>query len=443
MSDRGGQRTRGGWKFAFRALRYRNYRLFFFGQGISFTGTWMHRTALSWLIFRITGSPALLGTVIFASLLPAFVIAPFAGVLADKLDRRKMIMAANSFAALQAFAMAALTYYGLVSPWLIVGLSACLGIAAGFDMPVRQSFVIDMVERKEDLASAIALNSSLYNIARIAGPMLAGTIIAAAGTARKGGEEFCFILNALSYIVAILAFMLIKAKTREGTKTGVPVFTRLKEGFHYTFKFPVIRAIILFMALLSLMGMPYFTLLTVFAKSILEGDARTLGYLSSATGVGALIGAAFLVARGKSPGLERWIPAAAGIFGIAAIAFSLSSYVWLSMLIAPFCGFGILVTMAASNTIVQNVVEEDKRGRLMSFFVMAFMGMASFGSLLSGLIAESIGAPLTLRFCGAMCIAGALVFAGRIPDLGKRIRPILEKAEKPPLPITEMPVKAD
>ena len=420
-----------GLRFVLRAFRYRNYRLFFVGQGISFIGTWMHRIAMSWLVYRVTGSKTLLGTVIFASLFPAFLLAPFAGVLSDRLDRRKIIIVANTFAALQALSLALLTFFDVVTVWEIIVLSVLLGVAAGFDIPVRQSFVVEIVEKRGDLANAIALNSSLFNIARVIGPALAGVVVAAAG------EATCFLINALSYLAAIGALLAMRTSLRKAKKTAMPVFRGLKEGFSYAFNSKIIRPLLLFLAMLSLFGMPYFALMPVFAKDVLHGGSRTYGFLIGASGIGSLFGAAFLASRRNSLGLVKLISIAGIIFGLGMIAFAFSQFYRLSMLIVPFCGFGLLVAMASSNTVMQSVVDEDKRGRVMSLYTMSFMGMASFGSLFAGIAAERIGAPATVTICGSACVLGSLFFTSRLSLLTRLVRPILEKDGSVPETQTE------
>jgi MFS family permease len=412
-SDRSATQRQSGLRFLLRAFHLRNYRLYYVGQGISFIGTWMHRIAMSWLIYRLTGSEALLGAVVFASLMPAFAVSPFAGVLADRMDRRRLIIAANALAALQALGLAILTLMGVVAVWHIMFFSVFLGIAAGFEIPIRQAFVIDIVKRKENLGNAIALNSSLFNIARIIGPVLAGAVV------HFTNEGVCFLVNSISFLAAIAAMVAMDLKPHAIGEHSAGILVRLREGFHYTVQSTLLRNIILYLAFLSLTVMPYFTLLTVFAKDVLRGEAHTLGFLAGATGIGSLIGAGALAHRRDAVGLERWIPVTTGLYGIAAAGFSLSGHFWLSLAIAPFCGFGLLVALAASNTLLQTYVDDDKRGRVMSFYSMSFMGMAPFGSLLSGLAAERIGAPRTLLISGIICAAAGLVLLSNLPYLAR------------------------
>jgi MFS family permease len=407
-----------GLKSIFRSLQYRNYRLYFFGQSISLIGTWIQRIALPWLVYSITGSAFLLGVVGFAGQIPTFLFAPFAGVLIDRWNRYTILIITQVLAMIQAFILAFLVLNKSIEVWQIILLSTFLGCINAFDMPARHSFVVDMVEKREDLGNAIALNSTMVNIARLLGPSIAGVLIALTG------EGICFLINGISYIfvVVFLLMMVITPGKAKIQKTNV--LQGLKEGFNYTFGFKPIRYIILLLALVSLMGMPYTVLMPVFAKNILHGGSHTFGFLMGATGVGALTGAVYMASRKSVLGLGKIIPMFAAVFGAGILAFALSPYFLLSIVILVFTGFGMMMQMTSSNTILQTIVDDDKRGRVMSFYTMAFMGTAPFGSLLAGSLASTIGAPASLMIGGATCIAGAIFFARQLPEIKKIIRPI-------------------
>jgi len=402
-----------------RALHHRNYRLFFSGQGISLIGTWMQQIAMNWLVYRLTQSAFLLGVVGFSSRIPTFVFASFAGVLADRWNRHRALVATQTLSTIQALILAALVLTGMVSIWHVILLSLSLGFINAFDIPIRQSFVVDMIERREDLGNAIALNSSLVNGARLVGPSIAGILIATLG------EGVCFLLNGISFIAVILALlaMRIKKADKKG-KQNPNVLRGLREGFSYAFGFAPIRFILLLLALVSLMGMPYMVLMPIFAGKILHGGPRTFGFLLGASGLGALIGALYLASRRSVLGLGRIIVIASGIFGIGLIVFSFSRVFWLSLISMLITGFGMMVQMASCNTVLQTIVEEDKRGRVMSFYTMAFMGMVPFGNLLGGSLGNKIGAPNTVMIGGIACILGSLIFAKKLPSLRKIARPI-------------------
>jgi MFS family permease len=412
-------RASSGPAFMLRALRHKNYRLFFSGQSISLIGTWMTRIATSWLVYRLTGSALLLGVVGFAGQIPSFLMAPFAGVLVDRWNRHRLLLITQVLALLQSLAMAILALSGLIKIWQIIALSVFQGLVNAFDMPARQAFVVEMVERREDLANAIALNSSMVNAARLLGPSIGGVIIAAVG------EGWCFMIDAISYlaVIASLVAMTITPRMLKATQDA-NIFEQLREGWVYATRFAPIRNILLLLALVSLVGMPYTVLMPVFANDVLHGGPNTLGLLMAASGVGALVGAMFLAARRSVLGLGKFIPITAGAFGAGLIAFSFSRMIWLSLLLMIVTGLGFMVQMAVSNTVLQTIVDEDKRGRVMSFYTMAFMGTAPFGSLLAGTVAERIGAPHTLLFGGIGCILGALWFAQSLPALRRDVRPI-------------------
>jgi len=417
-----------GLGFMVRALKHPNYRLFFAGQTVSLVGTWMTRIATSWLVYRLTGSALLLGLVGFAGQIPSFLLAPFAGVLVDRWDRHRLLVVTQILAMLQSAALAGLILAGVINIWHVLVLSLCQGLINAFDMPARQAFVVEMVEKREDLPNAIALNSSMVNAARLLGPSLGGVIIAAVG------EGWCFALDAGSYLAVIASLLLMHLAPRQRRAPGreTKVLHELREGWAYVVGSPAIRSILVLLALVSLVGMPYTVLMPVFASKILGGGPHTLGFLMAATGVGALSGAVFLANRRSVLGLGRVIPMMSGLFGAGLIGFSLSRSLWLSLPLLVATGLGFMVQMAASNTLLQTLVDDDKRGRVMSFYTMSIMGITPFGSLLAGGLASRIGAPHTLLFCGAGCILAALWFASLLPRLRERVRPIyIEKGILP------------
>jgi MFS family permease len=404
-----------------RALDHRNFRLFFSGQSISLIGTWMQRIALGWLVYRLTNSAFLLGAVGFAGQIPVFFMAPFAGVFADRWNRQRMLILTQTLATVQALLLALLVLTETVAVWQIIALSTFLGIVNAFDMPIRQSFILEMIENKEDLGNAIALNSSMVNSARLLGPSLAGLLIAAVG------EGICFLLNGLSYVAVIAALIAIKTRPRPVKPRRTNALNELRQGFAYAFGFAPIRDILLFLGLVSLTGMPFTVLMPIFAKDILHGGPNVLGFLMGASGIGALAGALYLASRKSVLGLGKLIPLAAGCFGAGLVGFSLSRYFWLSLALMLITGFGMIVQMAASNTILQTIVDDDKRGRVMSFYTMAFVGITPLGSLLEGFAASLMGAPATLFAGGLICVLGAAVFARQLPVLRKAVRPIYVK----------------
>jgi len=412
------RRLRTDWTLVGRALRHRNYRLFFGGQGISLIGTWMTRVATSWLVYRLTGSAFLLGLVSFASQIPILLLGPFAGVWVDRLDRRRVLVITQILSMLESFALAGLALAKIITVPEIIGLNLFQGAINAFDMPARQAFVVEMVENSEDLGNAIALNSSLVNAARLIGPSVAGILIALVG------EGYCFLIDGFSYmaVIASLLAMSVVAQAR-GHRHGA-VLAELREGWDYVLGFRPIISILMLLALISLVGMPYTTLMPIFASKILGGGAHTLGFLMAAVGVGALVGAMRLAARPSVRGLGRVIPMTAAGFGASLVAFSASHAQWLSLLLLVVTGFCFMQQMAASNTVLQTIVDEDKRGRVMSFYSMAFQGIAPFGSLIAGAVAGRIGAPHTLMIGGVLCVVGAGFFAIQLPAMRKLIRPI-------------------
>jgi len=408
-----------GLAFMLRALQHKNYRLFFSGQSVSLIGTWMTRIATSWLVYRLTNSALLLGVVGFAGQMPSFLLGPFAGVLVDRWNRHRLLVVTQILAMLQSLALGILTLTGRINIWQVIALSLFQGVINAFDMPARQAFVVEMVDRREDLANAIALNSSMVNAARLLGPSIGGVIIAAVG------EAWCFMLDGISYLAVIASLLAMKITPRmTGPRKDANTWQQFREGWTYVSGFAPIRKILLLLAIVSLVGMPYTVLMPLFANEILHGGPNTLGLLMAASGVGALTGALFLAARKNVLGLGRFIPLSAGLFGAGLIAFAFSRTLWLSLPLMVITGLGFMIQMATSNTLLQTVVDEDKRGRVMSFYTMAFMGTAPFGSLLAGSAAEHIGAPYTLMLGGLGCILGALWFAKSLPALRRDIRPL-------------------
>ena len=405
-------------KVIFRSLHYRNYRLFFSGQSVSLIGTWMQRIALPWIVYHMTGSEFLLGLVGFTSQLPSFLLAPFAGVLTDRWSRYRVLMVTQIISMLQATVLAWLSLSGSLEIWHIVLLSTILGCINAFDMPARHSFVIDMVEDKEDLGNAIALNSMMFNGARLIGPSIAGIVLASTG------EGICFLLNAISYLFVITSLLLMHVPQREMKKKETKIFSELKEGLNYTFGFPPIKHIILLLGIVSLMGASYQVLMPVFAKQVLNGDSHTFGYLMSAAGAGAMLGAIFLASREEVLKLGRLIPSATGLLSLGLISLSFTSSFYISLILIFFTGLGMMLQTAASNTILQTITDDDKRGRVMSFYTMAIMGTAPFGSLLAGWMAKMIGTPWTLFAGGLICLIGTVIFFERLPLLRKIVHPV-------------------
>ena len=362
-------------EFPLRALHSRNFRLFFSGQTVSLVGTWMTRIATAWLVYRLTGSALLLGVVSFAGQIPAFFLAPPAGVWVDRWNRHRTLVVTQMLSMVQSFALAVLALTGIIQVWDIIALALFQGIINAFDMPARQAFVIQMVERREDLGNAIALNSSMVNLARLVGPAIAGVVIAAVG------EGWCFLIDGVSYMAVIASLLAMRVATGQPRPRRRKAWQEFSEGWHYVRDSKAIRSMLLIMGLVSLFGMPYTVLMPIFASRMLHGGANTLGFLMSASGVGALAGALILALRKTVLGLGRRIVISTAIFGAALIGFALSHALWLSLVLLPFAGFGMMQQMAASNTILQTIVDDDKRGRVMSFYAMAFQGMAPFGSL--------------------------------------------------------------
>jgi MFS family permease len=401
----------------FRALRHRNFQLFFAGQFVSLTGTWMQSVAQSWLVYRLTGSVVLLGLIGFASQMPVFLLAPLGGATADRYNRHKIIIITQSVAMILAFVLAWLTLSGNIQIWHLFVIAAGFGLANAFDIPTRQAFAVDMVG-KEDLINAIALNSSMFNGARIVGPAIAGVLVAVVG------EGWCFLGNAVSYIAVIVGLLLMKIMPVIRPHVG-STFANIVEGFGYVAVTKPVRALLLLLGLVSLMGMPYAVLMPIFADKYLGGGSDMLGFLMGASGFGALVAALVLASRREVFGLGRWVAFACGAFGVSLVLFSFSRSFWLSVLLLIPVGFSMMTQMSSSNTLVQAMVPDALRGRVMSVYSMMFMGMAPFGALLAGSLAEVIGAPETVALGGIVCILGSAVFWYKLSGLEKEGRAMI------------------
>lgn len=402
----------------YRALRHRNYKLFFSGQSVSLIGTWLTRVATSWLVYRLTGSAWTLGVVGFAGQFPTFLLAPVAGVWVDRWNRHRVLVVTQILAAVQSGLLAFLALSGRITVRDVVLLSILQGLINAVDMPARQSFVVEMVEDREDLPNAIALNSTMFNSARLIGPSVAGLLIGWVG------EGWCFLIDAISYLAVIASLLAMRVRPRAVSRKAGRVAAEVVEGFRYVSGFAPIRAVLLLLALVSLLGMPYVVLMPIFAGDVLHGGPHTLGFLMAASGLGALLGALYLASRRTVLGLGRVIALAAGGFGAGLAAFSFSRALWLSIPLMAICGLSGIIMMASSNTILQTLTDDDKRGRVMSFYSMAFFGTAPLGSLIAGSLASGIGAPRTILLGGLSCVVGALFFFRELPALRKVVHPV-------------------
>jgi MFS family permease len=407
------------WQVAWRALRHRNFQLFFSGQLISLVGTWMQSVAQSWLVYRLTGSALLLGSVGFASQIPVFLFAPLGGITADRVNRRHVVIATQVAAMVLAFILAALTLSHAIDHrvWLIFVLAALLGVVNAFDIPGRQSFLVDMVG-KEDLMNAIALNSSMFNGARVIGPAIAGILVA------KIGEGWCFFANAVSYIAVIIGLLMMNVHSPARASMASP-FEHMMEGFRFVNRTAPIRALLLLLGIVSLVGMPYVVLMPIFADQILHGGARGLGILMGATGVGALLGALTLAFREGVKGLGRWVAWCSAGFGASLIVFALSHNFWVSVILLLPVGYTIMLQMASSNTLIQVMVPDALRGRVMAVYSMMFMGMAPIGALLGGALADRLGAQTTVAIGGLASVAGACWFGLQLPKIRVEARRLI------------------
>jgi MFS family permease len=408
----------GSLSHAWRALRHRNFQLFFAGQSISLIGTWMTRLATSWLVYRLTQSALLLGVVSFSGQIVAFALGPFAGVWVERLDRRKLLVWTQVLAAVQSLALAALTLARVINIGEIIALTAFQGLINAFDMPARQSFLVQMVDDRHDLSNAIAINSSMANGARLIGPAIAGIVIAIAG------EGWCFLIDGASYFAVIASLLTMRIHATEMPRRAASMFAQMREGWDYVSQFQPIRTVLLLFCLNSLMGWPYTVLLPVFAGQVLHGGPHTLGWLTGASGAGAFLSAVSLALRKSVLGLTRMLQIASATLGAALILFGLSHTLSLSLLLMLFAGFGLIQCASVSNTIIQTLVPEDKRARAMSYYTMAFFGSAPIGSLLAGALAHRIGAPHTVMITGLCCLAGSLWFTVKAPNLREMMRPI-------------------
>ena len=409
------------WRFILRALRSRNYRLFFGGQSISLIGTWMTRIATSWLVYRLTGSAMLLGITGFAGQLPMFLLGPFAGVLVDRWDRQRTMLWTQVILMLQSLLLAALALSGHIRIPHIIMLSVLQGVVNTFDTPARQAFLSQLIDDRADLPNAIALNSSMFNAARLIGPSIAGVLIA------KFGEGYCFLTDGISYIAVIVSLLLMRVNRREAATGERSVRRELVEGWQYVSGFAPIRSILLLLAVISLVGMSYSVLMPIYASRVLHGGPHTLGFLMASSGCGALAGALVLAARNTVRGMLRMIPIAAIGFGLGLVVLAQSRAEWFSLALMFIMGYSMMQNMAVSNTILQTLADEDKRGRVMSYYTMAFLGMAPFGSLLAGALASRIGVPHTFTFGGIFCIFFGAIFATRMRDIRRLMRPIYQK----------------
>jgi MFS family permease len=409
--------------YMLRAFSYRNYRLFFGGQLLSLAGSWISITATSWLVYRLTGSPLTLGIVGFAGQFPGFIICPFAGAYLDRWDRHRVLVVTQVISMVQSFLLAGLTLSGHITVPAIIVLNAVQGVVNAFDMPARQAFLVTMISDKEDLANAIAMNSSMFNAARLVGPSIAGVVIAMSGDGR--GEGWCFLIDGISYFFVIVALLAMRDVRRLGQRRHEgSVIAGFKEGVRYVTRFRPIRSLMLLLALICLVGMPYSVLMPVFANEILGGGPYTLGFLMTATGCGALAGALWLAGRQSVVGLGRVILNSTLLFAGGLIVFGFSTVLWLSIVAMALSGWGMMVQMAASNTVIQTIVDDEKRGRVMSFYTMAFLGTAPIGSLIAGALAARIGAPRTVLWSGLCCAGAAVWFSQELPAIRKVIRPI-------------------
>ena|SRR5687768_14014075 len=403
-----------------RSLKHRNFRLFTVGQSISLIGTWMQQVAVGWLVYRMTNSALLLGLVSFAAQGPTFVLAPLAGAIADRSNRRRVLLIVQTLMMVQALALATLVLSGTVQVWHIVVLSAFLGCLSGFDIPVRQSFLVEMVDGKEDLSNAIALNSSMFNAARLVGPAVAGFGIALIG------EGMCILLNGVSYVAVLLALLGMRLEPRP-RPAYVGMVSRINEGFRYAFGFTPIRSVLLLVAVVSLLGVPFSVLLPIIAGDVLHGDAKTLGVLVSSTGAGALTAALYLASRQSVRGLGVVITWSAMLFGASLVLFSFSRTLWMCAPALALAGFGMMLQMASSNTFLQTIVEDDKRGRILALYTMAYIGTSPIGSLLLGYGAQRLGAPAAIAIGGGATMVCAALFGRQLPHFREQVRPVYRR----------------
>jgi MFS family permease len=401
-----------------RAFRHRNFRLFFYGQSLSLIGTWIQQIAMAWLVYRMTGSAFLLGLAAFAGQIPILLLAPLGGIWADRYDRRKLLMATQALAMAQALALALLTYTGLIQVWHIIAMAAALGVIMAFDTPLRQTFVPQMVPSKEDLPAAIAFNGFMQNTGRMIGPTIAGMLLV------YFSEAFCFLVNGVSKIAVIIAIVQMNVAPNVRTPGKASLLRGLAEGIRYAWDLVPIRLLLPMMALISFMATPYQTLLPIFAKEIFGGGAHTLGFLMGAAGFGSVLAPVYLASRREVRGLTRLVLGGMLLTGATLMLFAYSQLLWLSMVMIALTGLGIIMAVQAISTIFQTIVDDEMRGRIMSLFTVAFLGVSPVGSLAAGALAAAIGAEHTLFVGGACCVIGGIVLWRQLPRLRANIRPI-------------------
>jgi len=404
-----------------RAFRHRNFRLYFGGQSISLIGTWVQQIALGWTIYQLTHSSFLLGLVSFAGQLPLFIVTPFAGVLVDRFNRHRTLIATQALSMLQALALALVVYAHALHVWNLIALNLFAGIILAFDLTARQAFIVEMVGSGRDLPNAVALNAFVINGGRMLGPAIAGLLLTVVSPA------VCFFVNAISYVPVIAALLYMRVDEYVPPENQPGPLRELVEGVRYSLGFAPIRAVLLLVALVSLLGMPYAVLMPIFAAEVLHGGAHTLGLLMTAPGIGALVGTVYLASRKTILGAGVRVAVGAIIFGAGLVAAALTHNLIIALIGLGFSGLGLIVQLATSNTVLQTIVDDDKRGRVMSLYTMAFMGMAPFGSILGGALADHIGVPMTFLVGGIACIGGALLFATRIPALRPMVLPIYRR----------------
>lgn len=395
--------------------------MFYAGQGLSLLGTWMQTVATSWLVYRLTGSALLLGVTAGAQQLPMLFLSPLAGVWADRVNRRQLLMVIQALAFLQALALALLTFLGLVQVLHVVALALCLGIINSFETPTRQAFLLELIEHREDLPNAIALQSMLFQATRFVGPSLAGLILAAFG------EAWCFLANALSYLAIIATYLVVRTGPREIPGTGTGWWRQLASGFSYAFGYTGTRRLLLLLAAIGFFTAPWSSLMPIFAAETFGGDSRTFGFLIGSVGMGAVAGTFALAMRTSVRGLGRVVPATAILAGVALIAFSFSKILWLSLAFLAVFGAGLVVTAASINTILQTLAGEDKRARVISMYVMCFIGFAPIGNFLAGALAEAIGAHAALAVCGLIAALAGGAFALGWKSWAEAVRPVYMK----------------
>jgi MFS family permease len=404
-----------------RAFRHRNFRLFFYGQSLGVIGYWVQQIAMSWLVYRLTGSALLLGATAFAGQIAVLVLAPFGGLWADRVDRRKLLIVTQAAAAVPAFALALLAWLDVVAVWHVIVLALVLGVVIAIDAPIRQSFLPEMVPATNDLPSAIAFNSGMYNVGRMIGPAIAGVLIIATS------EALCFLINGITKIVALLPFLMMVANPRERPTEHIPIGRAFREGVAYAWNLVPVRVLLPVVALVSFMATPYQALMPIFAAEVFSGGPDMLGFLMGAAGLGGLVGIGLLAARRELRGMVRWVAAACFCAGAALTVFSYSTELVLSVVMLMIAGTGIVVAVNGISTITMTIVEDRMRGRVMSFYTMAFLGMYPVGGLVAGALASWVGAMHTLAIGGVCCMLCAVWLWTRLPGLRVHLRPIYAK----------------